>query len=60
MADENGYVMSYEEARNLVAETYPDYMQVDENCKITDCQTAKHMYHSSGMGIDISKYGFTQ
>ena len=60
MADENGYVMSYEEARNLVAETYPGYMQVDENCKITDWQAAKHIYHSSGMGVDISKYGFTQ
>jgi hypothetical protein len=60
MADENGYVMSYEEAHNLVAETYPGYMQVDENCKITDWQAAKHIYHSSGMGVDISKYGFTQ
>jgi len=60
MADENGYVMSYEEARNLVAETSPGYMQVDENCKITDWQAAKHIYHSSGMGVDISKYGFTQ
>ena len=35
-------------------------MQVDENCKITDWQAAKHIYHSSGMGVDISKYGFTQ
>jgi hypothetical protein len=60
MADENGYVMSYQEARNLVADTYPGYMQVDENCKITDWQAAKHIYHSSGMGVDISKYGFTQ
>ena len=60
MADENGFVMSYEEAHNLVAETYPGYMQVDENCKITDWQAAKHIYHSSGMGVDLSKYGFTQ
>jgi hypothetical protein len=35
-------------------------MQVDENCKIMDWQAAKHMYHASGMGVDISKYGFTQ
>jgi hypothetical protein len=62
MADENGFVMSYEEAHNLVAEIYPGYMQVDENCKITDWQAAKHIYiyHSSGMGVDLSKYGFTQ
>ena len=60
MADENGYVISYEEARNLVAETYPGYLEVNENCKITDWQAAKHMYHANGMGVDISKYGFTQ
>ena len=60
MADENEFVMSYQEARNLVAETYSGYMQVDENCKITDWQAAKHMYHASGMGVDLSKYGFTQ
>ena len=36
MADENGYVMSYREAYSLVAETYPGYVQVDANFKITD------------------------
>lgn len=35
MADKNGFVMTYEKAYNLVAETYPGYVQVDENCKIT-------------------------
>jgi hypothetical protein len=60
MADENGFVMSYQEAHNLVAETYPGYMQVDENCKITDWQAAKHIYHASGMDVDLSKYDFTQ
>jgi len=60
MADENGFVMSYDEAYNLVAETYPGYMQVDENCKITDWQAVKHIYHANGMGVDLSKYGFTQ
>ena len=60
MADKNGFVMSYEEAYNLVAETYPGYVQVDENCKITYWQAATHMYHANGMGVDSSKYGFTQ
>lgn len=60
MADENGFVMSYEEAYNLVEETYSEYMQVDENCKISDWQAAKHMYNVSGMGVDPAKYGFTQ
>ena len=59
-ADENGFVMSYQEALNLVAETYPGYLQVNENCKITDWQAAKHIYHANGMGIDPADYGFTQ
>ena len=60
MADENGFVMSYQEAHNLVAETYPGYLEVNENCKITDWQAAKHIYHANGMGIDPADYGFTQ
>lgn len=60
MADENGFVMSYEEARNLVAETYSGYLEVNESCRISDWQAAKHIYHAKGMGIDPAKYGFTQ
>ena len=59
MADENGFVMSYQEAHNLVAETYPGYLEVNESCKITDWQAAKHIYHANGMGIDPADYGFT-
>lgn len=51
MADQNGFVMSYEDAYNLVAETYSGYLQVKKSCKITDCQAAKHIYHANGMGI---------
>ena len=60
MADENGFVMSYEDAHNLVAEIYPGYLEVNESCKITDWQAAKHIYHANGMGIDPADYGFTQ
>jgi hypothetical protein len=60
MSDENGFVMSYQEARSLVAETYPGYLEVNESCKITDWQAAKHIYHADGMGIDPADYGFTQ
>lgn len=60
MADENGFVMSYEEGYNLVAETYPGYLEVNESCKITDWQAAKHIYNANGMGIDPADYGFTQ
>ena len=47
MADENGFVMSYEDAYNLVAETYPGYLEVNESCKITDWQAAIHIYHAN-------------
>ena len=60
MSDEDGFVMSYEDAHNLVAETYPGYLEVNESCKITDWQAAKHIYHANGMGIDPADYGFTQ
>lgn len=58
--DENDFVMSYNEAYKLVAETYMGYLEVNENCKITDCQSAKHSYHAPGMGINPADYGFTQ
>lgn len=58
-ADENGFVMSYKDVYNLVKETYPGYLQVNESCKITDWQAVKHIYHSPGMGIDPEDYGFT-
>jgi hypothetical protein len=60
MADENGFVMSYEDAKNLVAETYSGYLEVNESYKITDWQAAKHIYHANGMGIDPADYSFTQ
>jgi hypothetical protein len=35
-------------------------LSITENCKITDWQAAKHIYHANGMGIDPADYGFTQ
>lgn len=35
-ADENGFVMSYEDAYNLVKETYPGYLEVNESCRVTE------------------------
>ena len=60
MADENGFVMRHQEAYNLVAETYLGYLKVNENCKITNWQAAKHIYHAKGFSIDPANYGFTQ
>ena len=59
-ADNNGFVISYEDAYNLVKETYPGYLEVNESCRITEWQAAKHIYHSNGMGINPVDYGFTQ
>ena len=56
-ADENGFVMSYDEAIKLLQETYSGSMQITEDCKITDWQGAKKAYHfQKGFGIDLGKY----
>ncbi len=55
--DENGFVMSYEDAYNLIKETYPDFMQITENYRFSDWQGAKKAYHGQkGFGIDLDKY----
>lgn len=59
-ADENGFVMSYDEAYNLVKETYSGSMQVTENFKITNWQAASHLYHGTGVGVNPEDFGITQ
>ena len=44
-ADENGFVMSYDEAVKLLQETYRGSMQVTEDFRIGDWQAASHLYH---------------
>jgi hypothetical protein len=39
--DGKSFVMNYEDAYNLVKETYPDYLKVNESYQITDEQAAK-------------------
>ena len=56
-ADENGFVMSYDEAYNLIKETYVSSRQIIEDCRITDWQGGKKAYHfQKGFGIDLGKY----
>lgn len=56
-ADENGFVMNYDEAYNLIKKTYGGSIQITEDCKITDWQGAKKAYHfQKGFGIDLGKY----
>ena len=59
-ADENGFVMSYDEAYNLVKATYSGSMQVTEDFKITDWQAASHLYHGKGVNVNPEDFGITQ
>jgi hypothetical protein len=59
-ADENGFVMSYDEAYNLVKENYSGSMQVTEDFKITDWQAASHLYHGKGVNVNPENFGITQ
>jgi hypothetical protein len=56
-ADEDGFVMTKDEAYDLIKETYGGYMQINEDCKISDWQGVKKAYHfQKGFDIDLSKY----
>ena len=59
-ADENGFVMSYDEAIKLLQETYPGSMQVTEDFRISDWQAASHLYHGNGVGVDPGAFGMSQ
>jgi hypothetical protein len=54
------YVMTKQEALELLAETYPGQMKVTANERITDWQAVKHLYHAKGVGINPEIYGITQ
>jgi len=43
-ADENGFVMDYDAAYNLIKETYSGSMQLTEDFQIGDWQVLKHIY----------------
>jgi hypothetical protein len=54
------FVMSDQEALELIAKTYPGQMEVTANERITDWQAAKHLYHAKGVGVDPEMYGIRQ
>lgn len=56
-ADENGFLMSRDEALKLVSDTYSGSTQITEDCKVTDWQIAKKAYHfHKGFNMDLDKY----
>lgn len=59
-ADENGFVMNYDEVYNLIKKTYSSSMQVTENFKITDWQAASHIYHGKRVNVNLKDFGITQ
>lgn len=59
-ADENGFVMSYDEAIKLLQETYSGSMQVTKEFRISDWQAASHLSHSNGVGVDPAAFDMTQ
>jgi hypothetical protein len=59
-ADENGFVMSYDEAIKLLQETYSGSMQVTKEFRISDWQAASHLYHGNGVGVDPAAFDMTQ
>lgn len=59
-ADENGFVMSRDEAIKLLQKTYPGSMQVTEDFRIGDWQAASHLYHGNGVGVDPESFGMSQ
>ena len=59
-ADENGFVMSRDEAIKLLQETYIGAMEVTEDLRIGDWQAASHLYHGNGVGVDPEAFGISQ
>ena len=61
LPDENGFIKSYEDAFNLIKETYPDTLEISEGCHMTNWQAAKKIYHCLTFGIELDKYsGFDE
>lgn len=58
--DENGFVMTYDEGYNLIAQTYSGSMQVTDDFRITDWQGVKHIYHGKGVNVNPEQFGMTQ
>lgn len=48
--DENGFVMDYDQAFNLIKETYTNSRQITADCGFSDWQAAKKAYHGQKGG----------
>ena len=54
------FVMSKQEALNLLDNTYPGSKIISETEKISDWQMAKKVYHLNGLGVNPEEYGMSK
>lgn len=59
-ADENGFIMSYSEAYDLIKNTYSKSLQINDEYAIEYWQVCKKVYHANGFGIVSEDYDITQ
>ncbi len=58
--DENGFVMDYDTAYNLIKETYQGSLQITNEQSIDYWQACKKIYHAIDFGINPEDYGMSQ
>jgi hypothetical protein len=58
--DENGFIMDYEIAYNLLKETYLGSLQITDEHSIDYSQSANELYHAIEFGINPANHGMTQ
>lgn len=58
--NQDKFVMSEQEALNLLDKTYTGSKNISETEKISDWQMAKKVYHSNGLGLNPEEYGMSK
>ncbi|MFT6843712.1 MAG: hypothetical protein ACJASR_002496 [Psychroserpens sp.] len=54
------FLMSKQEALNLLDNTFTDSKIISETEKISDWQMAKKVYHLNGLGVNTEEYGMSK
>ena len=58
--ESENFVMSKQEALNLLDKTYTGSKNISETEKISDWQMAKKVYHLNGLGVNPEEYGMSK
>lgn len=59
-SDENGFVMSYDDAYKLVKATYPGSLKTTNEQNIDYWQACKKIYHAIDFGVNPEDYLMNQ